>query len=49
MWSKLQQLVYQQAPLVRPGEYYTLQMWSKAIQGSMPHTSWCFWNVQAAK
>ena len=49
IWSKLQQLIYQQAPLVRPGEYYTLQMWSKAIQGFHASYFLVLWNVQPAK
>ena len=49
MWSRLQQLIYQQAPLVRPGEYYTLQMWSKAIQGFHASYFLVLWNVQPAK
>jgi peptide/nickel transport system substrate-binding protein len=49
LWGKLQNLWYKQAPLVRPGEYYTLYMWGKSIQGFHPSNFIVVWNVQTAK
>lgn len=48
-WAKLQALVYKQAPLVRPGEYYGLVMRTKAL--STFHASYfgIFWNVQPTR
>jgi peptide/nickel transport system substrate-binding protein len=49
IWEKLHALVYKQAPLVRPGEYYTLVMRAKALQGFNPSYFMILWNVQPAK
>ncbi len=49
IWSKLQTLWYKQVPLVRPGEYYTLDMWTKSLQGFHPSNFIVVWNVQPAK
>jgi peptide/nickel transport system substrate-binding protein len=51
LWGQLQALWYQQAPLVRPGEFYTVVLASKAMAaaGFQP-TYWLIpWNVAAAK
>jgi len=49
VWARLQELVYKQAPLVRPGEFYTVVLSSKALQGF--HASYWLapWNVPAVK
>ena len=46
IWSKLQSLWYAQVPLVRPGEYYTLYMRSKSLQGFHASNFIVVWNVQ---
>ena len=49
VWARLQDLIYRQAPLVRPGEFYTVVLSSKALQGF--HASYWLapWNVPAVK
>jgi len=49
LWSNLQKLWYKQVPLVRPGEFYTLYMWTKSLQGFHPSDFIVVWNVQPAK
>ncbi|HLW60741.1 MAG TPA: ABC transporter substrate-binding protein [bacterium] len=51
LWGKLQALWYQQAPLVRPGEFYAVVLSTKAMttQGFRPSYWLVPWNVSAVK
>jgi peptide/nickel transport system substrate-binding protein len=49
IWPKLQTLLYQQAPLVRPGEYFGVVLSSKALQGFHPSYWLMVWNIPAVK
>jgi peptide/nickel transport system substrate-binding protein len=46
IWGRLQSLWYKQATLVRPGEFYSLYMWGKSLQGFHPSDFIVVWNVQ---
>ncbi|HLY21673.1 MAG TPA: ABC transporter substrate-binding protein [bacterium] len=48
-WSKLQALMYKEAPIVRPGEFYTLMLRSRALE-TFRASYWIVpWNVAAVK
>ena len=49
LWAKMQDLFYKQAPVVRPGEFYTVVLSSKALQGFHPSYWLIPWNVPAVK
>jgi len=49
LWAKLQSLMYNAAPIVRPGEFFNVVLRSRALEGF--HASYWFilWNVPAVK
>jgi peptide/nickel transport system substrate-binding protein len=51
VWGRLQALWYKEAPLVRPGEFYTVVLASKAMAAAgFKPTYWLIpWNVAAVK
>ena len=48
-WPRLQALLYKQAPLVRPGEFYNVVLASKALVGFRPSYWLIVWNLPAVK
>ena len=48
-WAKLQELVYKQAAIVRPGEYYSLMMRTKALNTFHASYFMVLWNVQPTR
>ncbi|HLJ59348.1 MAG TPA: ABC transporter substrate-binding protein [bacterium] len=49
LWAKLQTLMYQEAPIVRPGAFNLLQLNRKGLPGFRASYWIVPWNVQAAK
>jgi len=49
LWPKLQELLYTQASLVRPGEFYGVVLASKALKDWRPSYWLVVWNVPAVK
>ncbi len=49
LWTKLQTLLYKEAPLVRPGEFFNLVLRARALQGFRPSYWMILWNVPAVK
>jgi len=49
LWAKLHQLWYSEAPVVRPGVFYSLVLARKGLPGFQP-ANWIIpWNVEAAR
>ncbi len=49
LWAKLQAMMYEEAPIVRPGGFSSLLLSRKGLPGFHP-TAWIIpWNVQAAR
>jgi peptide/nickel transport system substrate-binding protein len=48
-WAKLQALMYKEAPIVRPGEFYGLLLRSRALETFRPSYWIVPWNVAAVK
>ncbi len=49
LWAKLQELLYVQAPLVRPGEFFNVVLKSKALEAFHASYWLVLWNVPAVK
>lgn len=47
LWAKLQALMYEEAPIVRPGTAFSLMLSRRGLAGFTPRLGMVLWNVQA--
>jgi hypothetical protein len=47
LWAKLQALMCEEAPIVRPGAAFSLMLSRRGLAGFTPRLGMVLWNVQA--